>query len=67
MDQYWTHIPTNLVYIVRIENDIVTQAFGGIPEENVTPENLRTWNFPNDPEDAAWIMNHRQEFQQKEV
>lgn len=62
MDQYWTHLPTNIVYIVRVENDIVTQAFGGIPEHEVTPENLQTWNFPNDPEDVAWINNHRQEF-----
>lgn len=61
-NQYWKHNTSGEVYAVQTKNSYVHSACGPLHHREVTPENLETWNFNNDPELADDLDSNQADY-----
>jgi hypothetical protein len=61
-NQYWQHIGSGEIYAIRMVAGEIEEAAGPLYYKDATAENLRTYNFSGDPEDAAWCTQYPQDF-----
>lgn len=57
MNQYWKHKISGELYAVQVDHNSeeIVSACGPLEWREATPENLKTWNFNNDPELVAYL------------
>ncbi len=69
VNQYWQHKTSGEVFVVQVDNveETVISACGPLEWREVTAENLKDWNFNNDPDLVEDLNLNFDEYRVKEV